>query len=270
VESEKIKIEVNVSEATRQFMFHIKETTECLTHIYFAIEKSDYDVNHPLPTDSLPITINDYKPKPTLEEQKIITLNWVMQHVFEDFINGLMKSFKAAYKYLKIYALSKEPPMTKSRGQIEEYLQQIEIDIEKLHFPDFIGKIESLLGRELPFKEEIKSVNQIRNCLVHRHGIVGEKDIKGLSQKSLRLKWVSLETTTMKDGQEKSLSFDVRKEGIVVDNLVLKHVEKEKAFQLGEKISLNINEFNGVTFTCTTFANLLYLLMPVSPDFVSK
>jgi len=37
---------------------------------------------------------------------------------------------------------------------------------------------------------------------------------------------------------------------------------KEKVFKLGDKISLNINEFNGISYTCATFATGLFPLMP--------
>jgi hypothetical protein len=262
MENEKIEIKIELAEVTNKFLLHLKETTDCLTHIYYSIDKSDIDIHKPLPTDSFPVKITDNKPIPTTEEQKQITLNWALTKAFEDFITGLTKSFKETYKYLKIYTLSQEPPRTKSREDFEKEFQKIDVDIEKFHFPDFIEKIENILNQPLPLKEELLSVNQIRNCLVHRHGTVLNKDIKNSPTGDLRLKWVSLKFWTTKDGEQTEITYDFRKDGVTVDNLSYTTISNEKVFKLGDKILLDINEFNGIAFTCATFANGLFPLMP--------
>jgi hypothetical protein len=50
--------------------------------------------------------------------------------------------------------------------------------------------------------------------------------------------------------------------GIIVDDLSIRTIKNEKVFKPGEKISLDINEFNGIAFTCATFARELFPLMP--------
>ncbi|MEI6766793.1 MAG: hypothetical protein WCM76_14280 [Bacteroidota bacterium] len=262
MEEEKIEIKVELDEVTNKFLLHLKQVTNCLTHIYNAIDKSDFDIYKLLPTDSFPIVINDKKPKLTINEQKRITLNWILTKAFEDFIIGLTKSFKETYKYLRIYSLSQEPKQTRTRENIQNELQKIEIDNEKFHIPDFIEKIEKLLKQPLPLKEEVLSVNQLRNCLVHRHGTVGEKDIKNSPTGDLRLKWISLKFWTAKDGQQNEITHDFRKDGVIVDNLSCETIRNEKIFIIGNKISLDINEFNGIAYTCATFANGLFPLMP--------
>lgn len=262
MKDEKIEIKFELAEVTNKFLLHLKETTNCLTNIYHAINKLEINIQKPLPTDSFPIAINDNKPKLTISKQKQITLNWSLTKGFEDFINGLIKSFKETYKYLKIFTLSQEPPGTRSRKEMEKEFQKIEIDIEKFSFPQFIEKIEKLLKRTLPLKEKILSVNQLRNCLVHRHGIVGEKDIKNSPTGDLRLKWILLTFWTTKNEQQTEITYNFRKDGVIVDNLSFKTINKEKVFKQGDKISLDINEFNGIAYTCALFAKKIFSLMP--------
>jgi len=262
MENEKIEIKFELAEVTNKFLLHLKETTDCLTHIYYSIDKSVLDIHQPLPTDSFPVKITDNKPSPTIEEQKQITLNWTLTKAFKDFITGLTKSFKETYKYLKIYTLSQEPPQTRTREDFEKEFQKVEIDIEKFHFPNFIEKIETLLKQALPFREELLSINQIRNCLVHRHGTVLNKDIKNSPTGNLRLKWISLKFSTAKGGQQTEITYAFRKDGVTVDNLSYETIKNEKVFKQGDKISLNINEFNVISYTCATFATGLFPLMP--------
>ncbi|MCX6320454.1 MAG: hypothetical protein NTX93_01430 [Bacteroidia bacterium] len=262
MENGKIEIKIDLADVTNKFSLQLKETTDCLTHIYNAIEKSDIDIHRLLPTDSFPILINDKESKPTISEQKQITLNWTLKKAFEDFINGLTKSFKEAYKYLNYFALYKESLHTRTREDLEKEFQKIEIDIERFHFPDFIEKIEKLLKQPIPLKEEILSINQLRNCLIHRHGEVGEKDIKNSLSDDLRLKWISLKFWTNIDGQQTEITYDFRKDGVIVDNLSCKTIKNEKVFKLKDKISLDINEFNDIACTCATFSRELFRLMP--------
>jgi hypothetical protein len=255
------KKELKIAEITNKFLLHLKETTDCLTHIYNAVNKLDTGIDKPLPTDSFPLVVNDNKPKLTINDQKQITLNWVLTKAFEDFIGGLSISFKETYKCLKIYTISLEPHYTITH-EFKKELKKIETEIEKFSFPDFMENIEKLLQQSLPLKEEILSINKLRNCLVHRNGVVGEKDVKNSLTNDLRLKWISIKFWTEKNGQQEEINFMFRKDKVTVNNLSYKPIKNEKIFKVGDKVELDINEFNGIAFTCLSFANNLFPLMP--------
>jgi len=260
--TEKIEIKIELSDISNKCLLKIKETTECVSRIYQAIDKLEIDIHKPLPSDELPILIDDNNPIPSVKKQKEATINWALKKGFEDFIGGLTLSFKETYKFLKIYSLSNEPKYTKTRQEIESELDKINIEIEKFHIPNFIQNIEKLLGKPLPLREEIESINKIRNCLVHRHGIVSGKDVKYSDDESLRLKWISIQSYTIINGEKHIITYEMRKKGITLYNLSHEFISNEKVFKVGEKISLNINEFNGVAATCSQFANSLFPLMP--------
>jgi hypothetical protein len=260
---EKIEIKIKTSDVISLFLVHLKETTDCLTHIYNCIEKSEINIYELLPTDNLPFIVNDKKPVPTIKEQKQLTINWALTKAFEDLINGLVKSFEVTIWHLRIYNLHKEHTDKKSRKEVEKEIERIKTDIEDYNFPAFIEKIESLLNLSLPLREEILSINKIRVCLVHRHGLVGQKDIKNSPTNDLQLKWIERKFWTTSKNKRKEINYDLRKSGVIIDNLSCKTIKNKKTFKLKEKVFLDINEFNSLAYTCAIFANKMYSLMPL-------
>ncbi len=101
MQDNKVEIKFDLSEVSNKFLLHLKETTDIVTFIYNSINYSDDIPLKPLPTDSFPIAIDNKKPPSTKEELKFKTINWVLNKAFEEFINGMTKSFKAAYMYLQ-------------------------------------------------------------------------------------------------------------------------------------------------------------------------
>lgn len=261
MDNNKMEIKFELAEISNKFLLHLKDTTNFVTHIYYSLEDSNVDLNKPLPTNSIPMKINDNQPMLSINEQKLLTFNWVMAKAFEEFIYGLTKSFKEAYKYLRIYKLSQEPKNSQPKEYYEDELKKIEKEIQDLPFPKFIEKIESIIEQTLPLREEMISINQIRNCLIHRHGVVEEKDVKNSTTDELKLKYTSLVFWTNINGELKEITYELRKDGIKAHQI--SEVNKEKIFKLGDKVSIDITEFNDIAYTCASFATSLYSLMPI-------
>jgi len=260
MEEQPIEIQFTLENVVNVFLDHLKETTDCVTHIYHSIQEADIDLNKPMPTDSFPIAIINQKPTLTLNEQKLASFEWVITKAFEDFINGLTKSLKEANKIIRTLKLSEKPKYSMTRDEIECELNKINAEIEDLHFPALIKFIENYIGHPLPFSSEIISINQIRNCLVHRGGIVSDKDLKNNNE--LELKWISLKWYTKINEVSTEITYDLRKNEIAVNNIEYMVIDNKKSFELGQKISIDINEFNGIAYTCSEFANYLYSSMP--------
>lgn len=262
MEEEKLEIKIDISIINNKCLLHFKEITECLTHIYYSINTMNESANAPLPTNSLPIIIDNHTIKPTVEEQKKITLNWIMVKAFEELINGLTQSLKETYKYLMIYSLSQLSKYTKTKEEIEAEIKKIYKASEKEHFPALIKKIEEILKYPLFLKEEILTINQVRNCFVHRNGFVSFKDINP-STNDLRLKWNSLKFYTIIDGHKKEITYEYRKDGVIVSNLSMEEIKNEKIFKLNDKILIDLEEFNNISYSCILFIQELYKSMPL-------
>lgn len=255
MEQEKIELRIKVDEISSVCLLQLKETITAITFIYFSLQDSGFDGNKPLPTDRFPLGIDDKKEKPNAEQQRNATLNWATRKAFEDFIIGLTKSLKKAYKFLSINEISKK---TASKEEFEKALAKVEQEVEKLHFPDMLTRIENMVDKKLPFHEEVISINQIRKCLVHGHGIVREKDLKECGAEHLKLRTQALYSYSLGEVGKTEITFERRKDGLQVNGMQMDLQQREKSFGIDEQVVIDINDFNDVAFTCAMFADSLY------------
>ena len=259
---EKIEIQFKLEQVSNKFLIHLKETTDIVSHIYYSIHNSGYAPNQPLPTNSLPLLIDDKKHKLTKVEQKQRSLDWIFKKAFEEFISGLTMSLIEGYRFVKLHALASQNPYPGKKEDLENEMENIDIAASKAHFPELMKHIEQGLGQSLPLRDEINSINKVRNCLVHRHGIVQQKDLYDANSDTLTLKWKSIKLYTYKDGQLKELVYETRKDGILIDNMQKEQIDNVRHFKLGDKITIDLNDFNGISFTCADFAKTLFDIMP--------
>ena len=78
----------------------------------------------------------------------------------------------------------------------------------------------------------------------------------------LEMKWISLKWYTKINEVMTEITYDIRKDGITVKDLTYKNIDNKKTFKIGQKIEIDINEFNGVAYTCAEFAKYIYSSMP--------
>lgn len=252
-----IEIKFKLDEVANQCLFHIKETIDCVNQIYFSVKEASI-TNRPLPTDSLPIYIDDKRPRLTEAEQKEKTIIWLFKKAFEEFIAGLTKSLIEAYCFVKLQRLASSTfPGTKN--QLEEEFKEIRINANKAHFPELIEHVEKELQHSLYLRDEILSVNRIRNCMVHRDGVVQQKDLSSSDTEKLILKWISIKNYTTQNGERIVLDYKTRENGIFIQNLEMEQIQNMKQFNLNDKIVIDLNEFNEVSYTCSMFVNNLLL-----------
>jgi hypothetical protein len=253
-EKRSIEVKFNLDEVTNQFLFHVKETIDCENQIYHAVNETSIK-NKPLPSDSLPIYVDDKRLSLTVAEQKEKTIKWLFKKAFEEFVAGLTKSLIEAFCFVKFQRLSLST-FDGTKEQLEEELKKVRISANNAHFPVLIDHIEKELG-DLDLVEEIRSINRIRNCMVHRDGVVQEKDLKDSSSGKLILKWISIKNYTIRNGERIALDYRTREHGILIQNMEVELVRNEKQFKLNDKIEINLNEFNEISYTCSEFVNAL-------------
>jgi hypothetical protein len=108
--------------------------------------------------------------------------------------------------------------------------------------------LRSNFGIETTKEIYFKSINQVRNCLTHRNGIVGQKDLGG--DDSLKLCWLSLDSIIKTpSGEVISLNPPFPKSGTFLKEggeLCIKVIEKIKEFSFGDVIKLNPNDLSEI------------------------
>ncbi|HCB51430.1 TPA: hypothetical protein DEP21_02535 [Patescibacteria group bacterium] len=79
-----------------------------------------------------------------------------------------------------------------TEDDLNQYTSKIRKEVSELHIPIMIKRIENHLVNPLVYKKQILSINKGRNCLVHRNGIVSEKDINNKEEDVLKIEWIRL------------------------------------------------------------------------------
>lgn len=74
--------------------------------------------------------------------------------------------------------------------------------------------------------------------------------------------WIFEKYFTTTDGKEIEITYDFRKDGVTIPGLIIKQIKNEKVFTVGDKITLDINEFNGISYNCLTFVLELFKHLP--------
>ena len=244
---------------------HIAEVSNIVTTIFHLSKNQTNNEILPLETDSLSFVFGE-NGNASVTSEKIN--EWIFRKAFEDCIIGVTQSLIEAYKFIKISTRSRESSSKPfgSIEQINDLLVQLEATANKLHLPVLIQEIEKEISEELFLKKEILSINQIRNCLVHRNGYVSSQDINDLECKSLILKYIDMKIYIEVEGQIIELTNEIKKQKLLVTQLIVEYPFCTVKFKMGEKLILNADIFKGITWTCIEFTNKLINNLPLPDD----
>jgi len=120
----------------------------------------------------------------------------------------------------------------------------------RLGLPDKLNHLNEEHGIELDnaLSRHMLSINAARNCLVHRDGVVGERDsVDGrLVVSWRRVKWV----ITDEDGERDLVS------GVVYEkesSLGMKFLDEKRSFKLGDRITFSAPEFQHIAWSMYLF-----------------
>lgn len=258
-QKETVKIDFQIGEISNHLLRHLRVTNEAITHIYHALINFNDARFPPLQTDSLPIIINDplteFKPELTKDR----TLIWLFKKAFEEFIIGLSESLIVAHKFSKLYCLSNLTSIKSLKNKEEFDAQYLKINRRplKLPFPKLISEIEVDLNISIPLKSEILSINQVRNCLVHRNGLVTDEDINNIEHDCLELSYNEFAFLSEIDGNMTEVKWEHKKENLITNKIGFEIRQKTIRFQKGDKVILDQNIFNGVSYNCIAFTDEL-------------
>jgi hypothetical protein len=112
----------------------------------------------------------------------------------------------------------------------------------------------------MTYEKEILSLVAVRNCLEHRHGIVGAADADANGQLSLTLP--RLQTVAIVEGKEIEIGPGYVSEAST--QIGIKRVNRERTYRLGEKIEIDAAQFQEIAFACHLFAEDIASKLPTS------
>jgi hypothetical protein len=261
-QTNQLEIKLEIMNVVNKCMLKINSTYDSVALIYHMLKSFDDDSVPPLETDNLPIKIetNEIKSGKVIKEN---ALNWLFCKTFEDFIVGLNESLIEAYIIVKISGLHKENHDGCTVAQLQTKIDEIKKKSIKMYIPSLIVEIEKSINKSLFSREEILSINKVRNCLVHRNGLVSSEDTNNEEKTTLVLK--CLEMKVFRDLDEKMipLTMEDKKVGVLINKATFKIVPKVAEFSIGERVKMDPNILNAITYTSVTFVHELLKSMPI-------
>lgn len=146
--------------------------------------------------------------------------------------------------------------------------------IEKLGLSDQISELSKFIEVDSRLPSMISSLNQARNCLAHRHGVIGAPDVDPRT-KIYALSWLMWKPIVIRKNGEIYEPTSVR--GLRLESgesLGLRLLENRKVFSIGDRLNIEHRELKEIglslTFFGTQFIKSAEILavhsgIPVSP-----
>jgi hypothetical protein len=259
---QQINFEFAFSDIANKALEHIGNVIRFTQFLYHNSSSSDSYRETPLPSDEIPFIISGIKSENlSAEELKMLSINWLNQKALEEFVAGTILCLEEANKFFQFQKMaveSKTSPIA-SNEKAEEMKANIVKKVKKTHLPVHFEQIEKHLNCSLEFKEEILSINNARNCLVHRNGVVHEVDFNDNDNQCLRLKWTEFfNEVQLLNGEWMKLTFELREKGVDVKNLRITPIKRELCFYKDDTTVYDVNTIVGVGLTCIFFIDNLY------------
>lgn len=195
--------------------------------------------------------------KLSFEEIKSAFIIWNITNIMRNSIECVSNFLEEVYIYCTIIVISKKNNLTVNEWN--ETLSNGKVSFNRLGLPDKIEYLKNNYDVYSNFDEYIVSINKARNCLVHRKGIVSERDID-INQK-LEVKWNTFKIkTTSPDGKKTKI---VNKNNMVLKGWSLEVwlEEKSKTFNQGDKITFAQEEISDTIMTLIQYGSYLHQSM---------
>ena len=158
-----------------------------------------------------------------------------------------------AHKVLQMWRLKdlKEPDGRLLSDHASEHMVKLPEKFHRLGLPDKLSKLTDdfsvFLAPEII--AAILSLNAARNCIVHREGVVGEKDASDLGK--LEIRWTKPTLTITGEAGTRPVEPGGRVEA--GEMLEFSNKNASKSFGLGERIKFTSTEFSEICWTFFQF-----------------
>ena len=176
-------------------------------------------------------------------------VSWVLRNAFTDAIDRVGEFLEQCRVLATFYSLGSATVSGEDWNRIWTAEREA---FDRKGFPDKIKWLREKCGAVFQFEEHVLTLNQARNCLVHRLGLVSQRDTK--EHELFTIKWHTLRIVIIDSvtGEETFVpqSEPTKNESTV--NLRVGPVEKQ--FRIGERIRLSPEELNFTMWTFRSFA----------------
>jgi hypothetical protein len=192
------------------------------------------------------------------DELRDVFRSWILISLFRDSVEVVSRFLEDVRELCAIHALLGPATITG-----EEWNEKVVIPAAAFHrlgLPDKITRLKSEYGVSVAdnFTSEVLSVNQARNCLVHRQGVVSSRDTN--AGDTLAMSWRCFEIRARNASGERVVTPDNMffAKGTEVGLAV---AVREKVFAIGERISFSPQEVNEICTSLNLFTREYVLVL---------
>jgi hypothetical protein len=199
-------------------------------------------------------------PDLSAEERRNLHEAWLLAKVFQDLVRGVRGSLEEAYLFIEL--LSAGPLRVSADSTIENIAAPFKAKANGMNFPDLLRYVNARLENPLQFADAYQSLQNARNCLEHRDGIV--RPIDARDNGAMELRFPRVKFFVQQDGQEVELYPNFYAE---TDTTIMMRLDiRKRSFSLGERLTITADDFNEIAFACAKFGTDLATQLPKSAE----
>lgn len=184
--------------------------------------------------------------------------SWILSKAFQDLMRGVRSSLEEAYFFIRLMDVGRF--RAGISGTLDEILRPFREEAASMQFPPLLGAVNARLDKPLAFSQAYQSLQDARNCLEHRNGVVGQRDAKSNGKLVLQFprillfverdgKWIEMSRGFVSKGEMLKLKIDLRK----------------REYEIGQRLEISAVDFEEIAFACSQFAGELARNLPKQP-----
>lgn len=203
------------------------------------------------------------------EERREAFRNWVLAKGFQDLARGIRETLEEALFFITMFA---RPAGVTTMAALETDMANIRSAASKLTFPTLMERVNDGLAERMAFDAEFQSLQNVRNCLEHRGGRVGAKDVDATTG-ILTLSVPRLKSFYVRGEDEIELVAGQAIDTHAPDNpfgeeevpIYIRRVTRTRDYALDEPVVIAASDFFEIAFACHLFAGDVASKLPTSP-----
>lgn len=194
--------------------------------------------------------------EPSVEEMRAAFAQWILTCGLRDVVETIGTTLGEARKLLTLFSMA-QPDGSLTYGEYIEAGERF-ASFDRLGLPDKLSCLDELFGEDfLPAArdaDQVLSINAARNCLVHRGGVVSERDCN--MEGSLEVRWAQWDAIIIQpDGTEVIAEKDTI--GEAGSRIGVRRSQTSKLFQIGDTVKFSEQEFVNLCVTLLHFGRSL-------------
>ena len=184
---------------------------------------------------------------PNINHTKKLFKKWLLINGFEDIHSCIRTTLERLFIFKSIENQLKTNPSL----EINKANAILKKRVNKYNYPSLINAVHAELNDTLEYEKQLESINNARNCLVHRNGIIQEKDCNNEKKDKLLISGQRFKMF-FKKGDDEVIA-EIGKPGPENAALMLGAEEFRIEFHLGHQLDISLKQFVDILSTCIFF-----------------